>query len=99
MSGQKRTFQLNGDKTKELIINFNRLNEELLSPVYIENKPIKSVKSAKLLGVTLNFSWDNYIENIVVKSASRKLYFLVQLKRASVAQADMLPPKILTRET
>ena len=88
MSCQKKNFfQLNCDKTKELIINFNRLNEQTLLPVYIEDKPIKSVKSTKLLRVTLNseLSWDNHIENIL-KNASRKLYFLVPLKRASVAR-------------
>lgn len=88
---KKNLFQLNSDETKELVINFNRPNEESMSPLYIEDQPIKSVKSAKLLGVTLNseLSWNNHIENLV-KSASRKLYFLVQLKRASVAQADIV---------
>ena len=88
---KKNLFQLNSDETKELVINFNRPNEESMSPLYIADQPIKSAKSEKLLGVTLNseLSWNNHIENLV-KSASRKLYFLVQLKRASVVQADIV---------
>ena len=62
--------------------------EENLFSVFIEDKPVKSVKSTKLLGVTLNseLSWNNHIENIL-NTASRKLYFLVHLNRMSVSQA------------
>ena len=81
---KENLFQLNCDKTKEHVINYSRSNQnESFPSVYIEGKPISIVTRAKLLGVTINskFSWNDHIENLV-KSASRKLYFLVQLKRA-----------------
>ena len=54
-----------------------------MSTIFYIHKPISIVTRAKLLGVTINskLSWNDHIENLV-KSASRKLYFLVQLKRA-----------------
>ena len=89
---KENLFLLNCDKTKELVINYSRSNQDESFPsVYIEGKPISIVTSAKLLGVTINskLSWNDHIENLV-KSASRKLYFLVQLKRARVSPVDLV---------
>ena len=49
------------------------------------------VKRVKLLGLTFNnkLSWNSDIENIV-KKASKRLYFLSQLKRAKIPTADLV---------
>ena len=49
------------------------------------------VSKVKLLGVTINstLTWNDHIEEIV-KKASRKQYFLVQLKRAKVPAREIV---------
>jgi hypothetical protein len=49
------------------------------------------VEEAKLLGLTIafNLKWNSHVNNIVAKS-SKRIYFLVQLKRAKVAIQDIL---------
>ena len=51
---------------------------------------IKLVKDAKLLGVTISddLSWNAHITE-VIKKAAKRLYFLVQLKRARVPRKDL----------
>ena len=46
--------------------------------------------SAKLLGLTIssNLTWNEHISD-VIKKASKRLYFLVQLKRSRVPRQDM----------
>ena len=46
---------------------------------------LEAVRSAKLLGViiTSDLSWNEHI-NETVKKASKRLYFLVQLKRVKL---------------
>ena len=77
-------FQLNGEKTKDLVISFSRDLPEL-DRVCIDGTPIKTIQSSKLLGLTMNdtLTWNGHIEELV-KKASKKLYFLIQLKRAHV---------------
>ena len=52
---------------------------------------IEAVRSAKLLGViiTSDLSW-NELVNETVKKASKRLYFLVQLKRAKLPCRDLV---------
>ena len=52
---------------------------------------LAAVRSAKLLGViiTSDFSW-NELVNETVKKASKRLYFLVQLKRAKLPCRDLV---------
>ena len=75
--------QLNHDKCKELRISFAR-NPVELDAVVIDRKEVEVVKNAKLLGLTIsaNLTWNVNIEE-VVKKGSKRLYFLVQLKRAN----------------
>jgi len=73
---------LNPQKTKELRINFARK----ISPVEalkMNGENIKTVLSAKLLGVTSDLSWDIHVTNITSK-ASQRLYFLRLLNRANI---------------
>ena len=89
---KENKFQLNCDKTKELTITFTHSHQEAnLPPIHVEGNPIRTVTNAKLLGVRINskLSWNDHIANLVAK-ASRKLYFLAQLKRAKVSTADMV---------
>ena len=59
-------------------------------PVVLDNKPFKVEDQAKLLGITFNntLTWNSHIEDIV-KKVSKRLYFLVQLKRAEVSINDL----------
>ena len=52
---------------------------------------LEAVRSAKLLGViiTSDLSW-NELVNETVKKASKRLYFLVQLKRAKLPCRDLV---------
>ena len=89
---KENKFQLNCDKTKELTITSTRSHQEAnFQPIHVEGKPTRTVISAKLRGVTINskLSWNDHIENLV-KKASQKLYFLVQLKRANVSSAYLV---------
>ena len=87
---RENLFQLNGEKTKELVISFSRDSPQLPS-VCIDGTPIKTIQSTKLLGLTINdtLTWNDHIEELV-KKASKKLYFLIQLKRAHVPTSDLV---------
>ena len=84
----KNRFQLNSEKCKELRISFTSASE--FPPVVIGQKCIKLVKDAKLLGVTISsdLTWNAHVSE-VTKKAAKRLYFLLQLKRARVPQKDL----------
>ena len=79
--------QLNPDKCKELRISLAR-NPVELDAFVIDRK---EVSSGKLLGPTIsaNLTWNARTEE-VVKKASKRLYFLVQLKRAKLSPTDQI---------
>lgn len=81
---------LNNDKCKVLRISFAKKSPEF-NPILINGEELEIVQSAKLLGVTIshNLSWNNHIIEIV-KKAAKRLYFLVQLKRAKVPFSDLV---------
>ena len=83
-------MKLNNDKCKELRVSFAGTQAEF-SPVIVNGKELEVVQHAKLLGVTISsdLSWNQHISN-VVKKASKRLYFLVQLKRARVSSKDLV---------
>ena len=78
----KNRVKLNTDKCKELRIGFTYTSHDF-PPVSIGEEQIKVVKDAKLLGVTISgdLTWNAHIAE-VTKKAAKRLYFLVQLKRA-----------------
>ena len=82
--------QLNSKKCKELRISLTKKQSEL-HPILANGNQLEVVRSAKLLGViiTRNFSWNEHI-NKTVKKASKRLYFLVQLKRAKLPGRDLV---------
>ena len=82
-------MKLNNDKCKELRVSFAGTQAEF-SPVIVNGKELEVIQHA-LLGVTISsdLSWNQHITN-VVKKASKRLYFLVQLKRARVSSKDLV---------
>ena len=78
--------KLNSEKCKELRISFAK-NKPQLAPIVVNNQELECVESAKLLGVTIsnNLTWNMHIDQII-KKASKRMYFLIQLKRANVAR-------------
>ena len=78
MLGQKRiSSNSTVTKLKELTITFTYSHQEAnFPPIHVE-------------GINSKLSWNDHIENLV-KKASRKLYFLVHLKRAKVSSANMM---------
>ena len=81
-------FQLNIDRCKEIRISFSKNNADL-PPLFINGQELEVVQNTKLLGVTItdNLSWNLHI-NETIKKASKRLYFLRQLKRARVSTSD-----------
>ena len=77
MQVTRSSFQLNGEKTKELVISFSRDSPQL-PRVCIDGTPIKSIQSTKLLGLTINdtLTWNDHIEELVKKSVRM---FLLQI--------------------
>ena len=71
-------------KTKEMILG--RIDSSSISPVSTAAGPIQRVTNFKLLGINLDasLSWTTHI-NIIVSKASKRLYFLKQLRRAGVS--------------
>ena len=72
---KENKFQLNCEKTKEFTFTHSHL-EANFPPIQVEGKWIRTITSAKLLGVTINskLSWNDHIEKLE-KKASQKRYF------------------------
>ena len=83
-------FQIQPKKCKELRISLKK-NPGTYENITINGNTIDVVRSVKILGVTLqsNLKWNEHINNIV-KKASKRLYFLSQLKRAKVPSNDLV---------
>ena len=91
--------QLNPEKCKELRISFAR-NPVELDTLVIDGKEVEVVSTAKLLGLTIsaNLTWNTHIEE-VLKKARKRLYFLVQLKRAKLPPTDLILFSIIMPDT
>ena len=84
----RNRVKLNTEKCKELRIRFT--SDCNFPPAVVGEERIKLVKDAKLLGVTISsdLTWNAHITE-VTKKAAKRLYFLVQLKRARIPQKDL----------
>ena len=86
-------MRINYEKSKEMIISYARDGNfrNQVPNITIENNIIEQVEHVKLLGVTLSndLTWNRHIDNIV-KKAGKRVYMLYQLKRAGVAQSDLV---------
>ena len=60
-------------------------------PLNINEEPIKSVETAKLVGVYIqsNLKWNAHVD-FMIKKAHPRLYFLSQLRRARATSSDMV---------
>jgi hypothetical protein len=83
-------FQLNEVKCKELQISFSK-NPPQFQPIVINGKLIELVANAKLLGLNISndLKWNFHIAELIKKVLAR-LYYLKQLKRASVDTKELL---------
>ena len=88
--GKYRRVKLNSKKCKKLRISFAK-DQQDFHPIVIDGQSLEVVKSAKLLGVKLtnNLRWNEHI-NDTIKMASKRLFFLIQLKRAKVSSKDLV---------
>ena len=83
-------FQLRPQKCKELRISFTR-DDVSHDDVLIDQSTLNIVESVRILGVTIqnNLKWNLHIKD-TVKKASKRLYFLKQLKRAKLSTEELV---------
>ena len=86
LKSRRNKFQMNEAKCKELQICFEKSKPDF-EPIIVNDKPIRVVTSAKLLGLNISndLKWNGHISEILRKAATR-LYFLRQLKRTKIAE-------------
>ncbi|KAI4904962.1 hypothetical protein NFI96_002249 [Prochilodus magdalenae] len=84
-------LSLNISKTKEMIVDYRKLQRGGHSPLYINGAEVERVSSVRFLGVHLtdDLSW-SFHTNKAVRSARQRLFFLRRLRKFG------LPPDILT---
>ena len=73
-----------------MCISFQHDNLDL-SPLLIDEQIIESVRSHKVLGLTIqsHLKWNEYINSIVTK-ASKRLYIIRILRRNGVPVEDLI---------
>ena len=83
--------QLSINSTKTKIIHFSGKKQPRPPNVSINNIPLEIVKEAKLLGIMFSSSlkWNSHLDYILNR-ASKKLFILVLLKRASCNSAILV---------
>ena len=83
-------FHLHPQKCKELRISFTR-DDLSYEDVSIDQTTLNTVESVKILGVTIqnNLKWNLHIKD-TIKKASKRLYFLKQLKRAKLSTEELV---------
>ena len=72
-----------------MAISFTKSQQEF-EPILINDDALEVVDSVKLLGLNISsdLTWNIHI-NEILKKASKRLCFLVQLKRAEVTRTDL----------
>lgn len=76
-------MKLNIAKCKEMVIDFSK-EKRNFSPLMINDVAVQRVKSASILGISLqdNMNWNDHVHQIV-KKAGKRLYMLRLLKRSN----------------
>ena len=84
-------MQLNGPKTKDLLIDFSITKFDNFDKITINGEEIEMVDEAKILGVTIrsDLKWNSHVEAIT-KKAGQRIHILTQMKRAGIACDDIL---------
>ncbi len=87
---QENCLSLNVSKTKELIVDIRKRQQQPYTPLLISGTPVERVSSFKYLGVNISedLTWTTHIQT-QVKKARQRLYHLRQLRKFRV------PPAIL----
>ena len=82
-------MKLNVKKTKEFIVSFLKHTPQI-DPLTVNNEPLQTVRTTKLLGVhlTSDLKWSAHIDYICAK-ASKRLYALRTLRRSGVPSRDL----------
>ncbi len=85
---QDNCLSLNVSKTKELIVDFRKRQQQPYTPLMISGTPVERVSSFKYLGVNLSedLTWTAHIQT-QVKKARQRLYHLRQLRKFWVSPA------------
>ena len=83
-------LQLNSTKCKELRIHFGR-DELDFSNIRINGSNLEMINHIKILGLTISndLKWNQHVNNIV-KKANKRIYFIIQLKRAKIPPSEIL---------
>ncbi len=81
-------LSLNVSKTKELIVDFRKRQQQPYTPLMISGTPVERVSSFKYLGVNISedLTWTTHIQT-QVKKARQRLYHLRQLRKFRVSPA------------
>ena len=80
---------MNPTKTKDMIISGTK--EANIPKLTVGDQELERVTSSKLVGLHIqnDLKWDTHV-NYIVDSSKKKLFFLAQLKRAKVAEKDLV---------
>ncbi len=83
---QDNCLSLNVSKTKELIVDFRKRQQQPYTPLMISGTPVERVSSFKYLGVNISedLTWTTHIQT-QVKKARQRLYHLRQLRKFRVS--------------
>ncbi len=85
---QDNCLSLNVSKTKELIVDFRKRQQQPYTPLMISGTPVERVSGFKYLGVNISedLTWTTHIQT-QVKKARQRLYHLRQLRKFRVSPA------------
>ncbi len=85
---QDNCLSLNVSKTKELIVDFRKRQQQPYTPLMISGTPVERVSSFKYLGVNISedLTWTAHIQT-QIKKARQRLYHLRQLRKFRVSPA------------
>jgi len=85
-------MNINTSKTKEMIIDFARSSQSILTDITtVDDCSIERVSSFKLLGITLSndLRWSCHVREISAK-ANKRLHFLKLVKHFAMTTDDLL---------
>ncbi len=85
---QDNCLSLNVSKTKELIVDFRKRQQQPYTPLMISGTPVERMSSFKYLGVNISedLTWTAHIQT-QIKKARQRLYHLRQLRKFRVSPA------------
>ncbi len=85
---QDNCLSLNVSRTKELIVDFRKRQQQPYTPLMISGTPVERVSSFKYLSVNISvdLTWTAHIQT-QVKKARQRLYHLRQLRKFRVSPA------------